>query len=248
MEWGSLGWRDGILLLVAGAALYLVLMLLKLVQIGRRHPGQEPEQALEDEKVDIVSPLRRRTEIDAEPVMSPTSPAYAVSAYAEEAAMEPSVSGSVNESFATQPAPTFEWDDVKELFGDDPAQLTPAAPASSPDQRSAGFGEHLADHLARTDVETEMQRMRDEMERMRKEMEDLRAARRVSPQYAEAVELVQRGLTPQDVADQLGISLAEAELVQALSRGRQNFDEGEDHGADGYAGYAEHTGQGRKAG
>ena len=73
-------------------------------------------------------------------------------------------------------------------------------------------------------MEMEIQRMRDEMLQMRREMEELRAARRVSPQYAEAMELAQRGMGAQDVADRLGISLAEAELVQALSRGQQNFD------------------------
>jgi hypothetical protein len=84
-------------------------------------------------------------------------------------------------------------------------------------------------------METEMQRMRDEMERMRKEVEEIRTARRVSPQYAEAMELAQRGCTAQDMADRLGISLAEAELVHALSLGRQNFEEGEEHGANGNA-------------
>lgn len=244
MEWAVLGWRDVILLLVAGAALYLVLTLLKLVQVGRRHAAHEPDQPHQEEKVDTVSPLRRRSGSDAEPVISAISPAVAVSAYEEEAA----ASGVSSASFATPPAPTFEWDDVKELFGDAPAQLSPAAtaaPIPAPAQRSVGFGEQLADHLARTEVEIEMEHMREEMERMRKEMEDLRAARRVSPVYAEAVDLMQRGLTPQDVADQLGISLAEAELVRALSRGQQNFDEGEDHGADGYATYAGHE---RKAG
>ena len=72
-------------------------------------------------------------------------------------------------------------------------------------------------------------------ERMRVEVEELRAARRVSPQYSEAMELAQRGMSAQDVADRLGISLAEAELVHALSRGSKNFDEGDEHGADEYA-------------
>jgi hypothetical protein len=81
----------------------------------------------------------------------------------------------------------------------------------------------------------EVQRMRSEMERMRAEMDELRMARRVSPQYAEAMELAQRGLPAQAIADRLGISLAEAELVHALSRGDKNFAEGEEHGADEYA-------------
>lgn len=116
----------------------------------------------------------------------------------------------------------------------------PAAPAAAalspaPTAHTAGFGEHLAEHLARSEMEMEVQRMRTEMERMRAEMEELRVARHVSPQYAEAMELAQRGLTAQDMADQLGISLAEAELVQALSRSDGNFDEGEQYGEDAAA-------------
>jgi hypothetical protein len=110
-----------------------------------------------------------------------------------------------------------------------------AEPAQPVVARPGGFGEHLAEHLARSEMEMEVQRMRDEMERMRAELEEMRVARRVSPQYAEAMELAQRGLPAQDVADRLGISLAEAELVHALSRGEMNFDEGEEHGEDGYA-------------
>lgn len=165
MEWVSFGARDVVMLLIAVAAVYLVVILLKLARLGRRAStlasGQEPLLA--------ASP----------PIAAPAA--------------------------VDTPAPR------------------------------GGFGEHLADHLARADVEMEVQRMRDEMERMRREMEELRAARRVSPQYAEAMELAQRGLSAQDVADQLGISLAEAELVHALSRGRQEFDDGDEHGADRYA-------------
>lgn len=135
-------------------------------------------------------------------------------------------------AFTVLPAPTFAWDEVEELLG----ETAPVNPAAQPAvARPGGFGEHLAEHLARSDMEMEVQRMRDEMARMRAELEEMRMARRVSPQYAEAMELAQRGLTAQDVADRLGISLAEAELVHALSRGEMNFEEGEDHGEDGYA-------------
>jgi hypothetical protein len=198
MEWIALGWRDGILLLAAFAVVYLVVMLLKLVQIGR-HPraGREPAFPLEP-----VS----GAEIAPEPADAvPPAPTFA------------------NQS----PAPAFEWAEVKDLFG--------ATSASAPDALpQTGFGEHLAEHLARAEMEMEVQRMRAEMERMRAEMDELRLARRVSPQYAEAMELAQRGFPAQAVADRLGISLAEAELVHALSRGDKNFAEGEDHGRDEY--------------
>lgn len=225
----AFGLRDVMLLLVALAAVYLAVMLFKLIQVGRQRGAvRTPEPAAE--KLDTVSPLRRRAEPELEsdaPSFEPVAPALrAAAAYA--AADEQDAPP--EEPFAVPPAPTFDWEDVKELFGE-PAE----SPAQPPPARRSGFGEHLADHLARSDMEMEVQRMRDEMERMRAEVEELRAARRVSPQYAEAMELAQRGLSAQDVADRLGISLAEAELVHALSRGKDNFAEGENHGADEYA-------------
>jgi len=236
MDWIPLGWRDGILILVALAAIYLVFMLLRLIQVGRQRqaaqPARQPAESME--RFETVSPLRQRLEPESEVALAPTpqpvASRSALAAYAE--AME---DAAPVEPFAVRPAPTFEWDDVKELFGEEPESPPPSAPNVASAPRSGGFGEPLAAHLARTEVEVEIQRMRDEMERMRREMEDLRTMRRVSPQYAEAMELSQRGLTAQDVADQLGISLGEAELVHALSRSRQNLEEGETDGAEGNA-------------
>jgi len=210
MEWIALGWRDGILLLAAFAVVYLVVMLLKLVQIGR-HPraGREPVFPLEPVSGAEIAP----ESADAVPVLRGV-PADAV----------PPAPTFANQS----PAPAFEWAEVRDLFG-----ATSASAAEAPPQ--TGFGEHLAEHLARAEMEMEVQRMRAEMERMRAEMDELRLARRVSPQYAEAMELAQRGFSAQAVADRLGISLAEAELVHALSQGGKHFAEGEDHGRDEYA-------------
>ncbi|MDO8959745.1 MAG: DUF2802 domain-containing protein [Rhodocyclaceae bacterium] len=195
--------------MAAFAVVYLVVMLLKLAQIGRRHPaGREPAFPLEP----VSGPEIGSESADAVPVLR-GAPADAV---------PPAP------TFANQPpAPAFEWTEVKDLFG-----ATSATGADAPPQ--TGFGEHLAEHLARAEMEMEVQRMRAEMERMRAEMDELRLARRVSPQYAEAMELAQRGFPAQAVADRLGISLAEAELVHALSRGDKNFAEGEDHGRDEY--------------
>lgn len=233
MDLTSLGWRDGILLLVVAAAVYLAVMLLKLTRVSRRRPAPAEQTPPAPSRADVVSPLRRRAAGQAETTELPEPPAQAanaaVRAYMEAAPEETAPA----EAFTVMPAPTFAWDEVEELLGD------PAPPAAGPTQsataRPGGFGEHLAEHLARSNMEMEVQRMRDEMERMRAELEEMRAARRVSPHYAEAMELAQRGLTAQDVADRLGISLAEAELVQALSRGETNFDEGDEHGEDGYA-------------
>lgn len=124
-----------------------------------------------------------------------------------------------------------EWHEVVDL--ELLAAKPPAMPAREPESpRVTGFGEQLAEHLARSDLEREVRILRTEINNLRAEIEELKAARNISPHYTEALALSQRGLSAQDVADRLGISLAEAELVHALSRGEQIFEEGEDDGAD----------------
>lgn len=228
MESAMLGWRDAVLVLVALAAIYLVYMLIRLTQLGR-HPvaGEAPLDR-------AVQPVPQEPLIDSSPPPAPLpKPERQAGLVAAAYAAEPEdVRGAG--PFATPPAQAYEWDEVRSLFGD-PEDLPPSATESAGERRAGGFGEHLAEHLARSDMEMEVQRMRSEMERMRGEMEALRAASRVSPQYADAMEMAQRGLSAQDLADRLDMSLGEAELVHALSRGSLNFEEGEEHGADPHA-------------
>lgn len=124
-----------------------------------------------------------------------------------------------------------EWNDVVDLE----ILASPASVARSAAQAPApvsGFGEQLAEHLARSDLEREVRQLRKEVEQLRTALDDLSAVRNISPHYAEALALAQRGLTAQDVADRMGISLAEAELVHALSRGESLFEEGDQDGTD----------------
>lgn len=220
MSLGDVSLRDLILVVVVVAAVYLVVLLLRLSQLSRRRPRFEHHEPLPDATpVATVSPLRQRGA--AEPPV-----ARALSAYADQAAAP-----------AAAPVASYEWHEVKSLFeaAEQPpvAQATPSPPPlPTSSQRGGGFGESLAAHLARSEVEQEVQRMRDEMERMRKEMEELRTTQHVSPQYADASELARRGLSAHDIAERLGISLAEAELVKALRGRRQDFDKGESHGPE----------------
>lgn len=218
MDGLMIGWRDGILILVALAAFYLVFMLVKLTQLGRRSrssPAGRSRVASADNRLGLNEP-----------------------------AVEPQAGPDLAPSSLAQGRPEHEWDKVRALLGAGPEE-TPVVASPAPPQ-GTGFGEHIAQHLARADMEMEVQRMKSEMERMRTEMEEMRTASRVSPQYAEAMALAQRGLSPQDLADRLEISLGEAELVHALSRNEQNFDEGEDHGAEPFA--AGHHEFGRRTG
>lgn len=207
MDWAMLGWREGVLLVVVVIVLYILALLVRLTRVGRRPPAR-PEQE--------------------PPLAAPGVPEEVVEVVSPET--EPAASPS---------SLRFEWDEVADLLGatanNEPAKTAPATMPEEP-PRSGDFGEHLADRLARFEMEAEIGRLKAEIASLRTELEELRAARRVSPQYAEAMELAQRGLTAQDVADRLGISLAEAELVHALSRGDRDFDVGEEDGAERNAG------------
>ncbi len=208
MEADVFGWREGMLLLVGLAVVYLLLTLFRLLRVGK---------AVEDPRV--AEPPMAAPVLDANDTIpeltDPVSP-LAVSR-------------------------STEWNDFVDL--ELHAEPGPAAVAPTP--RAAGFGEQLADHLARSDLEREVRKLRQDVDELRAELDDLRSLRNISPHYAEALELAQRGLTAQDVADRMGISLAEAELVHALSRGDKIFEEGEDDGAEPDGGDARNSGDDR---
>lgn len=198
MEAEMFGWREGILLLVGLAVLYLVVTIVRLLRVGKRSAESgKQEPPLAEAVIPAPAPPPELTE-------------------------------------AVSPLPVTrsnEWNDVidLELLGGTEPDPEPAAETPP---RVSGFGEQLAEHLARSDLEREVRLLRKEVDELRVELEELRAVRNISPHYAEAVALAQRGMTAQDVADRMGISLAEAELVHALSRGESLFEEGEHDGAN----------------
>jgi hypothetical protein len=121
----------------------------------------------------------------------------------------------------------------------------PAAGAAPVDMPPAvPFEAELTARLARTELEAEVQQLRQELATLREEMAELKATRRVSPLYAEAAALAQRGFDARGVAEECGISVAEAELVLAMSRDSRDFDSEVDDGADGQQRHAP-TGSGR---
>lgn len=170
--------RD-ILLAVGGlAAVYLTVMLLRLLRLKRRKPAP----------------------FEAVPPSVPPWPAEPSRAQADEADDE--VEGG-------------------ELVYTRPRAPPPSSPPPSFDAE-----------LERSQLEREVRQLREEVAALREELDELKAATRVSPQYSDAMALVQRGLSAQDVADRCGISLAEAELVWSLGRGPQNFEQEDDYGGE----------------
>lgn len=102
----------------------------------------------------------------------------------------------------------------------------PAKEASEPESAlAAGQASAFGEQLFRSGVEAELQQLRGEVAALKEELKLMKAARRVSPQYNEAMMLAQRGRDAQDIADQCGISVGEAELVLALSRNKQEYED-----------------------
>jgi hypothetical protein len=99
------------------------------------------------------------------------------------------------------------------------SELRPAPrPAPSPEN-------DFAAQLTQKTMEGEVRQLREqlaesreEIRRLREEMGKLSAAQKVSPLYNEAMALAVRGVDAAGVAGRCGISIAEAELVVALSR------------------------------
>lgn len=110
-----------------------------------------------------------------------------------------------------EPKPAKE---AREMLEPKPEEMTTFSQASE-------FGEQLF----RSGVEAELQQLRGEVAALKEELKLMKAARRVSPQYNEAMMLAQRGRDAQDIAAQCGISVGEAELVLALSRNKQEYED-----------------------
>lgn len=126
-----------------------------------------------------------------------------------------------------RPAPLKEPVVAEAVTGE--ADSAPPAAEPEPPSPAASFGEQLA---ARIGMEAELQQLRAEVAALRQEVAELKAARRVSPQYADAMDLARRGFDARGIADECGISIGEAELVLAMSRDELNFDEEVDDGGN----------------
>ncbi|HMM53664.1 MAG TPA: DUF2802 domain-containing protein [Candidatus Desulfobacillus sp.] len=92
----------------------------------------------------------------------------------------------------------------------------PRPPESVWKQDPGEFGKQLE----KRGIEAELDELRAEVAALKERVGLLEAARNVSPQYGEAVALAQKGQDAQQIAERCGISVAEAEMVCALSRAR----------------------------
>ncbi|MCX7896422.1 MAG: DUF2802 domain-containing protein [Rhodocyclaceae bacterium] len=161
-------------------------------------------------------------------------PPPATEAAAKIAAREPQIAESGEDTRAEEGAGSthaMPKETMREVATSAVASHEPERTSDKADAHwSGGFGEQLAAYLAKSEMERELQALREEVQRLRQEVESLRVASIVSPHYGEAMTLIERGMSARQAADQLGISLAEAELIEALIRRRFVNESGEDDG------------------
>lgn len=138
-------------------------------------------------------------------------------------ARAPVISAAVGEPGLTVPPPVS----AAPVAGIDVAVLPVAAP-----EFGVAFEAELSARLVKTELEAEVRQLKVELAALREELAELKVTRRVSPLYAEAAALAQRGFDARGVAEECGISVAEAELVLAMSRDNTEFDREVDDGAD----------------
>ncbi len=77
---------------------------------------------------------------------------------------------------------------------------------------------HFGEQQYRLGIEGELNELRAEVASLRAEVAQLKITRGAAPQYEEAMALAGRGSDAQSIAQRCSISVAEAELLRALSQ------------------------------
>jgi len=204
MDFTQFGWRDGVLLIAVGIGVYVAIMLLRLLQLGKQKGGH------------LDLPNHAPTVFGSTEFISPAM-----------AAEQSAVTTDYELPFHFPPPPPF-----LSAAGEDLA--TPAGEgAGVPPAPSQGIPPTMsfAETLEASRLEQEVRQLRAEVAALREELLDLQAAHRAAPQYADAMALARRGFDARGIADHCGIALGEAELVMALARGAADRQAENEHGA-----------------
>jgi len=96
------------------------------------------------------------------------------------------------------------------------SRRSPPAAASSAGNAAAppdGRGQLVA-------LQADLSRLQAQIDALRRDVDTLRKIQQSSGQYREAVDMAQQGAAPEAIAEDCGISRAEAELIAALHRVR----------------------------
>lgn len=208
MDFLDLGWRHLIFSLIGLAGLYLSLLVIRLMKIGKSSNASEGDSdAMIDLSASIPHDAIHAATQNTEPQTAkpPSSPGIWSATAGFAAAGATAWAASRNKA-------------AKTLAADQAANAANLAAADS----AAAFAAELARSHVEVDVQQlrhESSQLREELTRLREELAGLKAARNASPLYNEAMSLALNGVSADGIAGQCGISLAEAELVAALARG-----------------------------
>ncbi len=111
-----------------------------------------------------------------------------------------------------------------------PTRAEPETPSIAAPARDPAMALEMAAY--RDDIRNEVAQMREELdalraefaalrEEMRGEAAHLKASQSVSPLYSDAMQMAMNGYAPEVIAERCGIARAEAELVIALAKNRE---------------------------
>lgn len=201
---GDFGWREAVVLCIVMVTIYFVVMVLRFLQlprpdIYRLNSARAPEMRTPPPEFD--------------------APPGSVLAGVWESPTEPRLDAFADPLFDPRPEPSPQR--AGQQRGEQELDLYLEPAAKAPAQPSSGFAEQLTQKTVEAEVRQlrdQLSESREEIQRMREEMGRLSAAQKVSPLYNEAMALAVRGVDAAGVAGRCGISIAEAELVVALSK------------------------------
>lgn len=208
-DFGWFDWRGAVVLCIVVATIYFVIMVLRFLQLPRPDPYR----------------LRdfRAPEMRTPPPEFDAPPGTALAGIWESPA-EPRLGAFLD------PLTDFRPETAR------PEPQRAAAPSVAPPTEPPA--NDFSALLTQKTLENEIRQLREQLAESRKEIQRLSdevqrvgAAQKVSPLYNEAMALAVRGVDAAGVAGRCGISIAEAELVVALSRRPDAVeDEGEERG------------------
>lgn len=203
---GNFGWREVVVLCIVMITIYFVIMVLRFLQLPRPD-NYRPTSA-------------RAPEMRTPPPEFDAPPGSAL-AGVWTSPPEPRLNAFRDPLMDPRPEPVGYKDEIVraaplDLYLDHEEEVEAAL---------AETGEDFASQLSKKTLEAEVRQLREqltesreEIQRMREEMGRLSAAQKVSPLYNEAMSMAVRGVDAAGVAGRCGISIAEAELVVALSK------------------------------
>jgi hypothetical protein len=189
----SFGWRDAVMAAVIVVAVYMLLTVLRLIQVRRHSSSQEALISKQEPLPDEILLGEAET----------LSPEFAA----------------LLQASLKSPEPLPEARDGGQSQEDvEPAEYARHAESEffMPQVRPGVEADLLA-------LRGDLARLSNQVAEVREDVELLKASRNVSPLYGEAMGLAQQGHDARSIAGRCGISIGEAELVVALSRKEQGF-------------------------